>query len=367
MTRFKITRRQAIFLFIICTISSKLQTLPCMLAYENQKGLWFVLLFGAIIDIFFIFLTILINKICPNLTMFELLSKIFGKFFAKIINIALILYFIFTAIMPYEAVRNVFANNLFDTLPWPIFSIFLIFAVGYLVFSGLKTIGRSAELYFVIILTSITILIMLGVFTANWKNILPIFDFDISQSLKSYISHGIWFGDYMIFYCLMGQIDTSKTQLKFFDILLYIFVIAFYIIAYVAFYCLYTVLAGSQTSLLSSISAFSLLHISVGRLDWFLVLFSQIASVLSLSTYTYCLSSSINEVFNKKHYGICVFLSVIAIYLTDFLLYNHHSTNANNYLVSTGIFAIIIQTLIPIICIIAALIFRKKSAKVEAK
>lgn len=367
MTRFSITRRQAIFLFIICTISSKLQALPTLLAYDAGKGLWFILLFGALIDAIFLTFTIIINKICPNLTMFDLLCKTFGKFTAKIINFAVIIYFLFTAIMPYDAVRNVFANNLFDSLPWHIFSIFLIFAVGYLVFSGLKTIGRSAELYFTIIVSSVVLLILFGIFTANWKNILPILDFDIDTSLKSYVSHALWFGDYMIFYCLMGQIDTRKSQLKFQDIGLYIILILIYVVAYMAFYSLYTVLAGSQTSLLASISSFALLHLSLGRLDWFLVILSQIASVISLSTYIYCISSSINEIFGKKHYGICVFVSILIIYLIEFMLYNEHLVNPVSYMNITGIVSIIIQTSIPVICLLASFVYkRKKTQKLEA-
>ena len=172
MTRFAITRRQALFLFVICTISSKLQTLPCLISENVGGDLWIVLLFGAVIDVAFFALVILLNNICPNLTAFDLLCKTIGKFLAKIVMIALIVYFLFTALMPYEAVRNVFANNLFDTLPWQSFSIFLIFAVGYLVFCGLKTIGRSAELYLVILVTCVGILFLLGIFSANFENIL---------------------------------------------------------------------------------------------------------------------------------------------------------------------------------------------------
>lgn len=362
MNRFSLTRRQAVFLFVICTISSKLQTLPCLLAQETQNNLWIVLLLGMMIDIVFLTLTIVVNRICPNMTIYDLLTKVTGKVIAKIFMFVLIVYFLFTALMPYEAVRNVFANNLFDTLPWQSFAIFLIFAVGYLVFCGIKTIGRSAELYLVIIVSSVCLLFVLGLFSADYGNILPLFEVDMRQIAESYLDHSLWFGDYMIFFVLMGRIDTRKSAIKFWDILIYAGLMVFYAFGYITFYSLYTVLSGSQTSLLAAISSFSLLNLSIGRVDWFLVLLTQIASVLSLSTYIYCISDCLNNIFGQKHYAICSIVSVGVLYLTDFLLFSQTGASIHSYMHITGIVALIIQTSVPVICILCA-IFAKKSAK----
>ncbi|MBQ8468403.1 MAG: GerAB/ArcD/ProY family transporter [Clostridia bacterium] len=363
MNRFSITRRQALFLFIICTISSKLQTLPCMFSEDVGNNLWLVLLFGAAIDIIFFSLTILINHLCPNLTIYDLISQTLGKVVAKLVCFVLILYFLFTALMPYEAVRNVFANNLFDTLPWQTFSIFLIFAVGYLAFSGLKTIGRSSELYLVIIVASVGILVVLGAFSADFGNILPVFNTNFAEISKTYVNHSIWFGDYMIFLCLLGRIDTSKRALKQIDVLIYAWLMIFYAFGYIVFYCLYTVLASSQTSLISSISAFSLLNLSVGRPDWFLVLLSQIASVLSLSTYLYCVSDSLNNIFGKKHYAICSIISVVILYLLDFLLFSHSGVSYMGYMHISGVISLCIQLILPVFCVFCAVLATLKNKK----
>ena len=363
MNRFRITRRQSVFIFIICTISSKLQTLPCLLAEQTQNNLWLVLLFGALIDIVFFALTITINKLCPNLTIFEILSKVFGKVFAKIALFAITIYFLFKSMLPYEAVRHVFANSLFDSLSWQIFSIFLLFTVGYLAFSGLKTIGRSAELYFVIVMFCVAVLFFLGLSTANYHNILPIFNIDFSTIANSYLTHGMWFGDYMMFFVLMGQIDTSKSSLKFWDILIYAGLIVFYCLGYIAFYCLYTVLVSSQTSLLASISAFSLLNLSIGRLDWFFVIVCQLASIISLSTYLYCLAYLVDQIIDKKHYAVYAVLGTFVIYLYDMLILANNQISIVFYLRFTGCFGIVVQTLLPIFCIFSAIIIKNRSKK----
>lgn len=363
MNRFSITRRQALFIFVICTISSKLQTLPCLISEDVGSNLWMVLLFGGIIDAVFFALIIWANHICPDLTFYDLLVKTIGKFLAKLVMVLLVIYFLFTALMPYEAVRNVFANNLFDTLPWQGFAIFLVFAVGYLVFCGLKTIGRSAELYLVILVTCVTLLFLLGIFTANFENILPLFDAKLDKIANSYLDHSLWFGDYMIFFCLIGRVDTSKKALKFWDVLIYAGLIVVYAVGYITFYCLYTDLSSSQTSLLSSISSFSLIELSIGRADWLLVIICQIASVLSLSTYTYCIADSLNNIIGKKHYAICAIISIATIYVLDIVLFSHTGTSVHGYLHLTGIVALIIQTILPLLCILCTICYKKRSKR----
>ena len=363
MNKFQITHRQAILLFLICTISSKLQVLPTLLASDVGRDLWIVLLFGGLIDIIFLFLTILINKLCPNLTIHDLLRQTFGKVVSFIVVVVFFVYFICTAVLPFEAVRDVFASNLFDSITWQLFSLFLVFAVGYLAFSGLRTIGRSAELYAIIIFACVIALIVLGATSTDFSNVLPILRQPTNNILSSYFNHSIWFGDYMIFFVLTGRIKPDKTRLKFTDVLYFAGAICIYAFAYVCFYGLYTVSSGIRTSLLSSISAFSLLTLDVGRIDWFLVLLSQISSVISCATYIYCASDCIYQITSKRNFGLCVVFSMIILYLADLFLFKNIDQGLVFFSQYTGIASFIIQTAVPIICLICAIIIKIKSRK----
>lgn len=361
MNRFMITRRQAVMLFLICTVSSKLQKLPCLLACELQNDLWQVLLLGALLDAVFFTITILINRLCPNLTINDMLTKTFGKPIAIIVNILLLFYFICTALMPYQAVRDVFASNLFDTLSWQIFSLFLLFAVGFLAYSGMRTLGRSAELYFWIIFGSVITLITLGLISAPLSNILPAFTSPFDKVLRCTTKHSLWFGDYLIFYVLIGRIKPGDSGLKFYDVLYYIGAIALYTAAYISFYSLYTVLFSTQTSLLTSISSFSLLNLDIGRADWFLVLFSQLASVISCTTYVYCATDSLNNLTGKLNYVVCLFVCLVAVYLSDVFGFSNIDSAINTFVLVTKWPATIIQSSVPIICLISALILKHKN------
>lgn len=367
MNKFQITHRQAILLFIICTISSKMQVLPTLFSSDVGKDLWIVLLFGGVIDVVFLFLTILINRLCPNLTIHDLLRQTFGKAVSFIVVVAFFVYFICTAILPFEAVRDVFASNLFDSITWQLFSLFLVFCVGYLAFSGLRTIGRGAELYGFIIFFCVIALVILGATSADFSNILPVFKQPTNNILSSYLNHSIWFGDYMIFFVLTGRIKPDKTRLKYTDVLYYVGVLCIYAAAYITFYCLYTVSAGSRASLLSSISAFSLLTLDVGRIDWFLVLLSQIASVISCATYVYCASDCIYQITSKRNFGLCVVFSVIILYLADIFLFKNIDQGIEFYSRYTGIASFAIQIIVPIICLISAIIVKIKNQKQRRK
>lgn len=355
-----ISRRQAIILFLICTMSSKLQLLPCLLAGEVERDLWIVLLFGAIIDTAFLFLTILINKLCPNMSIHDLLRQTYGKVVTFIIGILFFAYFICTSVLPFEAVRDVFASNLFDSIPWQVFALFFLICVGYLSFSGLRTLGRTAELYFYVILFSITGLILLGAINTSWSEILPAFQTSQSKICSTYMMHSIWFGDYMIFYVLTGRIKPGECGLKYKDILLWCGAICIYVLSYIVLWDLYGITTSSQASLLSSISAFSLLNLEIGRLDWFLVLFSQIASVVSCSTYIYCASECIYQLFGRKNFGICVIISTTLLYLADIIIFNNIDKGITFFTQKISIISFILQILIPLLCLISVFIIKKR-------
>ena len=363
MNKFQLSRRQALLIFLICTISSKLQLLPCLLSGAVGKDLWIILLFGGCIDIFFLFLTILINKICPNTTIHDMLRNSFGKVFSFIVGALLLIYLIITATLPYEAVRDVFASNLFDSIPWQIFSLFLLFCVGYLAFSGIKTLGRTAELYHGILFFCVVGLVILGAIHSDFSQVLPIGQSTIPKMLQTYVSHSLWFGDYMIFFVLIGRIKDEKTGLKFKDLLLFAAVMVFYAVAYIAFYGLYTITAATQTSLLSSISAFSMLNLDIGRIDWFLVLLSQIASVISCCTYISCAADCLFQLSRKKNYTVCVILCSIFLYASDLFFFKNIEQGIVFYTKYTGSICLIIQTAIPIICLVAAIIVHKKKRR----
>ena len=363
MTKFQISKRQALIVFIICTISSKLQLLPCLLAGEAKNDLWLILLFGGLIDLIFLLLTISINKLCPGETIHDIIRKSLGKSVSFIIGVALFLYLILTATLPYEAIRDVFASNLFDSLAWQIFSIFLLICVGYLAYSGIKTIGRTAELYFPIIAVSVMFLIILGTIYTDFSQILPIVTNKLDKLFDVYSNHTLWFGDYMIFFVLIGRIKPDNKPLKYKDSLVYVLCILIYTVAYVAFYGLYTITAGSQSSLLSSISAFSLLSLDIGRVDWFLVLLSQIASIISCATYISCASDCIYQLTHKKNYTICVIFASLLLYFADLLFFKNIDQGILFYTKYTGLACLIIQISIPIICLVCAFVIKRKNRR----
>jgi hypothetical protein len=123
------------------------------------------------------------------------------------------------------------------------------------------------------------------------------------------------------------------------------------------------VLTPTQTSLLSGISAFSILTLDVGRIDWFLVLLSQLASVISCATYVYCATDCINELTGKKNYFLCVVASVAILYAADLLLFGNIDYGLFVFKKYTRYLASIVQTIIPLICLLCAIIYRLKCRK----
>ena len=172
----KLTNKQTIYLLLICLIGTKFQRLPSFLSDIAGKGFWVALLIYMIIDGFFLLLTLRILRLGNGATLYNIIENTIGKVFAKIIFVILGIYFFALTILPYEAIHEVFSDIIFDSLPWKYFALFLLIAMGAMVISGLRNIGRICQFFFYMILIGVVGLFLLGLSTSDLTAILPISD-----------------------------------------------------------------------------------------------------------------------------------------------------------------------------------------------
>ena len=355
----ELSGRQSIYLLVICSLAIKVQTLPSMIASNLGRFGWLYFLILAIIDILFILLALYINKIGNGKTLYEVLSETIGKVGAKFISALFGLYFIFSAILPYEALHNVFANILFEDLSWPLFSILLVIAVFYLGSRGLKTIGRVSELYFNIIAVSFIALLVISYSTASLNRLLPLAELNVSKLSLTAFNYSFWFGDFLLVLMFMGKVQpTKKYTLKI--TLAFVAELLLVTFAYMIFYGIYGNFTLYQNNMITDISEFSLLNLEIGRLDWFLMLGVQTSTIIACAVDIYLASYNFAKVFNiKKSYKITIFIVAI-VYLLDVFVFKNITNSAVVVSLISRWVALAIQYILPIFILIVAICYSKK-------
>lgn len=354
----ELTGRQSIYLLLICSIATKVQTLPSMIASNLGRFGWLYYLFLALVDILFVAIALWINKLANGKTLYEMLCDTTGKTIAKIVSLLFGLYFLFSAILPYEALHNVFANILFEDLSWPMFSLLLVVAVFYLGGRGLKTIGRVGELYFRIIAVCLVSLLVISYSSTSLIRLLPLQEINISKVAQTSFNYSFWFGDFLLILMFMGKVKQEKWYtLKL--ILAYCIELLVIVCAYIIFYGIYGNLTLYQNNLVTDISEFSLLNLEIGRLDWFLMLGVQTSTIIACSVDIYLASYNFAKIIDlKKSYKASIFI-VLIVYLLDIFVFKNITNSAVVVSLISRWFALVCQFCLPILILIIAIFYSK--------
>ena len=379
----ELTKRQTIFILITSLFANKVQRLPSLTAsHLGRHGYLFFLVMG-LIDTLMLLVCLGFNKLAGHRTStYILLEKTGSAWFSKPIFILFAVYFLFNALLPYEAIHDMFASVLFDNLTWEIYSLLMVLTVFFMASRGLKTLGRLYEIFFYLIIGSFAILLCMGAATTNFARSLPLCDLNVASFAKTCFEYNLWFGDFLLIYMFVGKIKQDDGYLGWPIILAQVISTLVLSFAYMVFYGLYQNLAPNQNSLISSISLYSLLGLNIGRVDWFFVLFFQIGAVLCAGTYLFASAYCLYEVLSRHHLKgvtqsgflkgedkkakkmmfILLFL-VAVIYVADTNLFKSNQqgvailTNITKYF---GTFMVIV---LPFILLIAAAVYHKKRKK----
>ena len=135
-------------------------------------------------------------------------------------------------------------------------------------------------------------------------------------------------------------------------------------LACACYYSLYGNVVGYQTNAISSLTQFSLLELDIGRVDYFLVLFEQISTIISASAYLYFASLCFCKAFNiTKLVWVALVVGTIN-YLLDIFVFRNASSSAMGYRDVLYVFMLIINFVVPLIFVFSSIIFmRKKKVK----
>ncbi len=356
----QLTKRQVLFLVIITTLANKTQRLPSLISAQLGRHGWLVFVILGLIDVGFVSLALLANKINKSKTCYELCKQTCGIFIAKVVVFVLGAYFFIKSLLPFEAIHDAFSTVLFDNLPWPLYGLFIIVAIILVCIYGLNAIGRVGEPFVYLFLTSFIVLFGLGVSTTDLSRVLPFIDFDVPKIIDACWDFCLWFGGFVIIFMFMGRVKEDDGKMGWPIIIAVLAVNLIMAFGYMVFYGLYENLAADKVNFISMISQFSLLNVDLGRIDWFFILFYQFGQFICIGLYLCLATKCFSEVFGIKNRVLMSFIVVMAVYLLDVFLFKTVGEGVSE--VSTIVKYVHPITVIglPIFFIIIACVARKK-------
>lgn len=309
--------RQFYIMLAICVITMKMQKMPCLVASALGKDAWLLFLAYATINLLGILLVFFILKRIDIKNVLKSSNNTFFNILKFILMIITILYFLVQAVLMYEHIHDLFANTLFDNLSWSFFSLFLLFAVFFQAHRGIENIGLNFELYTWIIIVPLIILTLLGVSQTDFSVILPLETIDFKNVLGNLKQFSCWFGDFFLVLYLAIKAKDIKLSKTLWVYTLSILFITFLVVVFVG---IYDKTAPLAPGLISVISEQSLLDLSLGRVDWFLILFTEMGAILACSVNLYFANFCMHIAFPKAKSIYLKFFNAIVLYVLDIFL-----------------------------------------------
>lgn len=357
--------RQTACLCAISLLALKLITLPSLLVQMSTSSAILVAVIMFVADLFLLYIFLKIKEKYPNLTLYELIQKIFGKIIAKIVYIILFALFILKIIMLNNEAISYMRDIVDEDFQIIVYFMSFLPVVISLAYSGLKSTARTCEFGFVFIFIGLIFCLFLSEITFTFGEMGPIFKEDINNILNSCFNVGFWFSDFLFVTILADKIKYQKNMKK----IIFSFVIITLLIVlvlYVIYIRLFNVTAFLHKDAIADITQYNRNIGNSGNIDiiailvYMFIIFFQGAIYVTTAKTIY---EKIVGYENKVHALIFITLCILSLQL--FVFYNLELiiSFVFNYLKYMGIFAWII---IPLFYI-GLLLFDKEKENGMAK
>lgn len=320
-----LTKRQAIILFALLTISSKLQRLPALISSDFGRDGYIAFFCLLCLDFLLLLVVGRLYVKLENKTVFEHIEKRAGKFWLIVFCVLTIIFFLFKSLLSFKQLHEFFANTLFNRLPWNVFSVLFIALLILMVGNGLKNIGRNGEFYVYIMTFCLLAIVILGVFTGDYQRLLPILDISITDSAPKLFKYSGWFLDPIAILFFAGNVKEEKPKIKGY-VITQIVCGLFIVFGMATFYAVNEYMVDFQTNGLTSMTEFTLIRLGVGRPDWFLVLIVNISNVIVSAFLIWVVVQSLVKIINKSVNYTFSSIVLIVIYLLDEFVYKNLET-----------------------------------------
>lgn len=280
-------------------LSLKVLSLPSL--FYNYAGLesFFLFVLMMAIDLFCLWLILLLKQRKNNFNLFNFLSKYLGKFVAKLIYALILIYFLTK--MAYLIIEGFHYLESFAQEDATMIAFVVVFMpiIASMAYNGIRSIARTAEFFFIPIIIGISATLLIA-FLPQFFSAMDPTKFVMTGNLAPIFKLSFFSADFLPLLLLLDKVKPENTLTK--KCMMFSFVATLIMVAlYFVYYKLYTITSPLHLNAVSDVISFT------KGLDY-------TASVNLISFITYLV--------------IMFIQGAVFYYICDLLLYNVIQNNA---------------------------------------
>jgi len=319
-----ITTWQAGILLFILLFANKILLLPSLL-YEGAKmESIFVPVILFLLEIGLLFLFYKLKMKYPTEKFSEIVKKHFGKTVKVVLYICLAIFFLSKAILLYNVTYVFFRNLIYKDAGNFLFLFCFIPIINHMAICGLRVMGRTAQLFFPVIVIIVIFCLIVGVFDITSAPLW--FEGSALDVLKIGLKHISSFGDVIFLFVIMDRVRVKKGDWKILFSLASVAAILVIAIAFI-FMLSYTYTSFMHSYALFEIMSFVKEYGGLGRIDIISMVVIVLFSYFHLAIYLKSFMFSFQEIFPKisEIYSVLTF-DLLFLVVVEFFIVNLEST-----------------------------------------
>lgn len=176
-----------------------------------KQDVWMSNLLAIVISIGMLWLLSYVQSQHPQLSMAEACEKLLGKWFAKLVLVIYLIYFLDIGVLAYRAISWFYTTAILPNTAPNVLTLLIVLVSSYSIYLGLGTLARTVQLILPFFILSICIVSLFILREVEINPFLPMFQSKLSAIIYGgMLSFGFPFGKSVVFGFLLSRVKNTK-------------------------------------------------------------------------------------------------------------------------------------------------------------
>lgn len=210
----KISTRQFTLMLFSLLLSTIMFGLPRFLIEQSKQDVWQIMLITFVTDAALAIIYFVLGMRYPQQTMIQYSETILGPWLGKIIGLLYVLFFGYMTLIILKTISEFVDTVLLTDTPELAINFILLLVSLYAVNAGLEVVARLSEVIAPLMLIPLLIILSFSLNQVELGNLLPVFQHNVWESLKSSLQPISWYGVCIVMGIFMAYHNHPKESLK---------------------------------------------------------------------------------------------------------------------------------------------------------
>ncbi|USK72436.1 spore germination protein [Peribacillus asahii] len=359
MEKGRISSIQMAVMLYPAIVATAILSVPSITGKYAKTDLWLSPILASFIGYVTVYIAYKLHKHYPKETVIQFSEHVMGRFAGKILGFLFLFFYIQVAGLIVRQYGEFVVDSFLVNTPISVIMASMVFLCALTVHGGLEVLGRAAELFFPIFILAILFFIIFLGPDFEWKNIFPILGDGMMPPIKGAIVPGGWFTEFFLIAFLLPFLADQKKGLKYGMMTVFVVTMTLVLINLIVLFVLGPAISSKIYPLMSVARYISLADF-FEHLESFIMAVWIVGAFVKLSVFYYAAALGTAQWLNLSDYRPVVW--PVGILILEFSFWSLPNTmGVGRYLVGTfPLFALLIQTIIPLFLLIIAVIRKRK-------